>query len=105
MKHNSAYTLTNKGELINNMSNQELGKLKHTSRGFELIEFKDIYDEECSLQQSSLAIYNPPGSSAIWLGVDDNNARMHLDQAKVRQLILHLQNWLDTGSLNPDKSK
>jgi len=48
-----------------------LGKLDRTSRGFELIEFKDYYDVSCSLQMSSLAIYEKPGISAIWLGCDD----------------------------------
>ncbi len=37
-----------------------------TKRGFDVIEFKDFYKEECSLQKSSLAT-----EDAIWLGVDD----------------------------------
>jgi hypothetical protein len=36
-----------------------------------LIEFKDHYRTPCSLQASSLAIYEQPGTSAIWLGCDD----------------------------------
>lgn len=31
----------------------DLGDVKKTSRGFEIIMFKDSYDMDCSLQQSS----------------------------------------------------
>lgn len=48
-----------------------LGRSKRNGRGFQHLEFKDHYDVPCSLQASSLAIYNKPGTSAIWLGVDD----------------------------------
>lgn len=48
-----------------------LGKITKTSRGFPIIEFKDRYDEKCSLQMSSLADYAKPGTSAVWLGLDD----------------------------------
>jgi len=32
--------------------NNPLGKVEHTSRGFEIITFNDHYGEPCSLQQS-----------------------------------------------------
>lgn len=48
-----------------------LGAVKTTSRGFEIIEFSDCYGEKCSLQASSLAEYEKPGTSAVWLGVQD----------------------------------
>jgi hypothetical protein len=67
-----------------------------TPRGFEIIRFKDHYDFDCSLQQSSLAEFEQPGSSAVWFGVGDN--RMHLGVELLRQLIPHLQQWLETGS-------
>lgn len=66
-----------------------------TDRGFELIPFDDIYGNHCSLQQSSLARYTQPGSSAVWLGVGDN--RMHLDCDLVKALIGELEAWLETG--------
>lgn len=53
-----------------------LGKSTKTGRGFSVIAFRDAYDKECSLQQSSAigdseeAMENP-GSSFVWLGVDD----------------------------------
>ena len=74
----------------------ELGEVTTTARGFELIEFLDCYDKPCSLQQSSLAIYQDPGTSAIWLGQGDD--RMHLKEDQVKALITHLQRWLDNGS-------
>lgn len=49
-------------------------KTSKTSRGFELIEFKDCYDTPCSLQASSASMdddLDRPGTSAIWLGTDD----------------------------------
>lgn len=61
-----------------------LGAVGSTSRGFEIIEFADCYGEKCSLQASSLAEYEKPGTSAVWLGVQ--NARpivMAIDAAKV----------------------
>ena len=87
-------------------STKTLGALKHTCRGFELVEFKDRYDVPCSLQASSLAIYNKPGTSAVWLGTNDTpHTRMHLDRKQVAALIGHLQNWLDHDTFVPKKGK
>jgi hypothetical protein len=44
-------------------------KVDHTSRGFQIIEFTDIYGIECSLQQSSLA------TPAVWLGPNEANPK------------------------------
>jgi hypothetical protein len=82
-----------------------LGELKHTERGFESIAFEDYYNQKCSLQQSSLALYEPPGTSALWLGVDTDLegenvcARMHLSLEQVRELIKHLQKWVEDGTI------
>lgn len=83
-------------------------KIDHTGRGFELIKFKDRYGAECSLQQSSLADFEQPGSSAIWFGLCGNEPkrhmgeslgmRMHLSFEQVKGLIPILQRWVDTGS-------
>ena len=54
---------------------------KKTQRGFQVVEFSDYNGAECSLQQSSLAIFNPPGSSAIWLGVNDIDPKIMADDA------------------------
>lgn len=68
----------------------------NTQRGFEIINFIDLYGENCSLQQSSRAEYEPPGSSAIWLGLRDK--RMHLSLDQVKELIPLLTRWIETGS-------
>lgn len=87
-----------------------LGDVTETGRGFQIIEFRDRYDTPCTLQQSILADFNPPGSSAVWLGVDRqdgqhdgmfdaaNQTRMHLDLKQVKQLIAVLEMWVETGS-------
>lgn len=71
-------------------------EIRNTERGFEIINFKDEYGLECSLQQSSLADFKQPGSSAIWLGV--NNNRMHLKLDQVKELNDFLTRWIRTGS-------
>lgn len=59
---------------------KRLGKQKKNGRGFPLVEFKDYYDMPCSIQASSLAIYQQPGTSAIWLGVDDPQPKILASQ-------------------------
>jgi hypothetical protein len=78
----------------------KLGPVGFTQRGFEIIYFLDEYKTGCSLQASSLAIYEDPGSSAVWLGSLDD--RMHLGREQVAALIYHLQNWLDENSFERD---
>lgn len=89
---------------------KRLGKVQRTSRGFELIEFKDLYGYDCSLQASSLA-----DKSALWLGCEHESihsvtgeqigARMHLDRKQVAALINHLANWLDKKSFKITKER
>ena len=95
--------------------------------GFLGFSFKDIYDNQCSIQESSLADDN-----CIWFGPDDANpkvlasraasvgvetkettgwvpypipveillyTRMHLSQEQVRELIPVLQHFVDHGYL------
>jgi hypothetical protein len=71
-------------------------EVEKTERGFEIIRFKDIYGESCSLQQSSLAGNEEPGTSAIWLGVHDN--RMHLDDDLLQKLLPHINSWIRFGT-------
>lgn len=89
-----------------------LGKYSKNARNFELIEFRDAYDKECSLQQSSIIgeyddAYDRPGSSCVWLGRDPDPAdtqsstRMHLNREQVADLVDQLQCWLDTGAFAP----
>lgn len=66
--------------------------IEYTSRGFAIVKFSDIYNQICSVQDSSLA-----EKSAIWLG--GMNDRAHLDQDIVAELIPILQRFVDTGSI------
>jgi len=52
-------------------------EINHTQRGFTLIKFKDHYDHQCSIQQSSLAT-----DDAIWFGVDDADPKIMASQAR-----------------------
>lgn len=53
-----------------------------TNRGFQTIEFKDRYANECSLQQSSLADCSSPGAGAVWLGIDNPKPQIMAVDAK-----------------------
>ena len=91
-----------------------LGDVIETKRQFQIIQFKDRYNSTCSLQQSSIADFEPPGSSAVWLGLDPvtgehdgvfdagNKTRMHLDLKQVKALIAVLEMWVETGSFIED---
>lgn len=104
------------------------GKVTTTAHGFNLIRFKDLYGERCSLQHSLLAT-----EEAVWLGVDDPvprilasdvpgassdavgwvnielpartmiSSRMHLSRGMARELGKALLIFADTGEL-PKKS-
>lgn len=92
-----------------------------TGRGFDIIEFEDLYGEKCNIQKSSLAT-----EDAIWIGIENANpqimaskttkggtgwikydipddvflsTRMHLSQDQVRELLPILQSFADTGEL------
>jgi hypothetical protein len=100
-------------------------KLRTTNRGFQIVEFKDRYGHDCSLQQSSLAT-----EDAVWLGIDNANpqimasqarrhgviteattgwvpypipeevsldTRMHLTRPEVEALVKQLNHWIATG--------
>ena len=69
-------------------------RLKKTERGFFWGEFRDYYDNSCSIQESSI-VYPP----CVWLGVDQH--RMHLTRKMARELIRRLQVFVDTGRLKP----
>lgn len=57
-----------------------------TPRGFGLVEFRDAYGQDCSLQESSVMPH-------VWLGV--GGCRMHLSVDQVEGLVAALSNWLD----------
>jgi hypothetical protein len=65
---------------------------KRTERGFYYIEFKDEYNNECSIQKSSLAT-----KDCIWFGKDDK--RMHLSRIHVLKLLPTLIKFIITGNI------
>lgn len=63
-----------------------LGEVRTTPRGFQKIEFKDRYGVGCSIQQSSAIDdtergRNQPGSSSLWLGIEDGDPHIMASKA------------------------
>jgi len=56
-----------------NPDTQPIGKLRKTQRGFDLVEFKDGYGAECTVQESSAATMegDDNGQGYLWIGIDD----------------------------------
>ncbi len=96
-------------------------EVKYTGRGFAVAEFKDSKDQECSIQESSIA-----GDACIWLGIDDVEVidyagtpkvielkklggdvramgRMHLTQKQVAELLPLLNMFVQTGLLTNEE--
>lgn len=64
-----------------------LGECATTGRGFGRVEFNDAYGNECSLQQSSAIGDGPdaidrPGSSFVWLGINDGKPQILKSHAR-----------------------
>ena len=100
-------------------------KKSKTERGFAIIEFIDRYDHKCSLQKSSLAFEQaiwigvddpdpkimasevtlpdePTRTGWVKYPIPDGvliNTRMHLTQEQVKELLPHLQKFVETGEL------
>ncbi len=88
---------------------------RKTDRGFPLFEFRDTYNNPCSLQLSSTL------EPCIWFGIQDPNlkrivpgygwvpfevpndvtvhARMHLNVEMVKQLLPILQKFVETDDI------
>lgn len=66
-----------------------------TNRGFGYVGFKDRYEQDCSIQVSSLV------DPSLWLGVNsqDGGSRMHLSRKQVKKLRKYMKRWLKTGLL------
>ena len=68
-----------------------------TCRGFAVAKFRDRYNHQCSIQDSSAAT-----EPCLWLGVDQDvipQTRMHLTQDQVRALLPLLTRFVETGSI------
>lgn len=59
-----------------------LGTKTKTDRGFEIIQFRDTHNAQCTLQQSSAYDGGLPGTSRVWLGVHDPELRIMKSDAK-----------------------
>lgn len=88
--------------------------IEQNERGFDYINFKDKYGEDCVLMKSSAACYD-----AIWLGIKNPKVmfvngtptnyplpegvkafgQMHLTRQMVQDLLPHLQKFAETGDL------
>lgn len=69
---------------------------KMTQRGFLMFEFKDHYDADCTIQESSLVVDEEKGA-CIWFGTYRD--RMHLSQEQVKELLPILQHFAEYGFL------
>lgn len=101
---------------------RKLMEIKKTSRGFCYGDFTDLNNDECSIQESSLAT-----QPAIWLGINDANpqilvpnegwkfypipedvllsTRMHLSVPLAKMLIRELQYFVEHGCLKKRTSR
>lgn len=77
------------------MGDEKAMEIQTTQRGFQLIEFEDHNGQHCTLQQSSVALFQQPGTSAIWFGTGDN--RMHITFEQFKELMPHLEAWQENG--------
>lgn len=75
---------------------KSLGPVEKTSRGFEVIKFKDRDGDECKLQVSSLADYEKPGISAVILGLMKADPKvMARDAHKLGIVTVEDVGWID----------
>lgn len=58
-----------------------IGELTKTPSGFQRRSFEDFDGHKCSIQQSSIALYEQPGTSALRIGIDDPEPRILASQA------------------------
>lgn len=79
-----------------------LGENTVTGRGFEIVNFQDRYGLACSLQQSSAIgdyedALDRPGSSCVWLGVTDVEARILKSEAEELGIAVEgeVSGWMD----------
>lgn len=73
-------------------SNKKLEIIRSvTNRHFERLDFKDMYDNECSIQESSNI------EKSIWVGTNEN--RMIIKQEDCLEIALYLLNFYKNGEL------
>jgi hypothetical protein len=78
-----------------------LGEISNTSRGFGIVEFEDSHGSKCSVQCSSaIGDYEDsmghPGSSYIWLGLDDASPKILASHARAHGIETdQCTGWID----------
>ena len=77
--------------------------VERTSRGFQVVKFRDANGVYFTLRQSSAIDdtdrgMSNPGSSFLWL--DPASERIHLDRVRVKGLVHVLQKWLEHGTFD-----
>jgi hypothetical protein len=84
-------------------------RVEQTQRGFRILveeKYQNEPGEFTRLIQESSAVgdyedsFDLPGSSFLWVGEDH-----HLNREQVKELIGHMQYWLDNKRLNIDGAK
>lgn len=86
--------MNDQNDNVETRPNDVFGVDDTTARGFELVNFRDQYGKECSLQISSLAVCeNEDGTvdgplGCVWLGIDD--ADPIIMKTKARELGMDL---------------
>lgn len=69
--------------------------IDQSERGFDTVNFVDLFGQPCSLTKSSSAI-----EASVWIGVSDGTSNsMHLSQESVRRLLPFLQRFAETGEI------
>ena len=66
-------------------------KKQDTQRGFQRLDFKDKYDNDCSIQESSNI------ESSLWIGTNEN--RMIIDREDCLTIALYLIDFYKNGKL------
>lgn len=92
MSDKACHCATNLNDLAEHGDDELNIAWKVTGRGFMVGDFRDLYGQECSIQESSSAEYY-----AIWLGV--GGCRMHLTNAQAKALAAVLRKFAKDGGL------
>ena len=84
------------------MANDFFKRYEVADRGFFGYEFKDLYGQKCTIQESSLAT-----DDAIWLGVTIDfdgkhveHGRMHLNREMAIKLMAKLAVFIEDGGFH-----
>lgn len=91
-------------------------RVKKNKKGLNVIEFKDFYGEECTMEETSFT-----GDRTLWIGCNNANpkfftvengwkpvhmpekyvanTKMHLSRKQVEKMLPHLIKFVETGHI------